>query len=66
MNANKGANLPPRPTIKQAAEYHQVDIKTIRRWIQQGRITAHRVGPRLLRLDRESVLSLGRPVGGAA
>ena len=50
-------------TLQQAAEYHQVDIKTIRRWIQQGRITAYRVGPRLLRLDRESVVGLGRKVG---
>jgi excisionase family DNA binding protein len=57
--------LPPRPTIKQAADYHQVDIKTIRRWIQQGRITAVRVGPRLLRLDRDSVINIGRRIGGA-
>jgi excisionase family DNA binding protein len=57
--------LPPRPTIRQAAEYHQVDIKTIRRWIQQGRITAHRVGPRLLRLDRDSVINVGRRIGAA-
>jgi excisionase family DNA binding protein len=53
MNNHQGP--PPRPTIKQAAEYHHMDIKTVRRWIQQGRITAHRVGPRLLRLDRDSV-----------
>jgi excisionase family DNA binding protein len=61
-----GAALPPRPTIKQAAEYHGVDVKTIRRWIAAGRLTAHRVGPRMLRLERDAVLRLGRPVGGAA
>lgn len=33
---------------------------------RSGRLTAHRVGPRLLRLNREEVLQLGRPVGGAA
>jgi excisionase family DNA binding protein len=58
--------LPPRPTIKQAAEYHQVDVKTIRRWIQEGRLSAHRVGPRLLRLDRDSVINVGRRIGGAS
>jgi excisionase family DNA binding protein len=56
--------LPPRPTIKQAAEFHQVDEKTIRRWIQQGHIRAHRVGPRLLRLDRDSVINVGRRIDG--
>ena len=28
-----GADLPPRPSIRQAAEFHGVDQKTIRRWI---------------------------------
>jgi excisionase family DNA binding protein len=51
-------------TIRQAAEYHQVDEKTIRRWIQAGRIRAQRVGPRLLRLDRDSVINIGRRAGG--
>jgi excisionase family DNA binding protein len=53
-------------TIREAAEFHRVDIKTIRRYIQQGRIKAYRVGPRMLRLDRQSVVNLGRRVGGAA
>jgi excisionase family DNA binding protein len=57
-------DLPPRPTIKQAAEFHGVDDKTIRRWIAGGRLTAYRVGPRLIRLDRDSVLKLGRQIGG--
>jgi excisionase family DNA binding protein len=58
--------LPPQPTIKQVAEYFGVNIRTIRRWIGQGLLTAHRVGPRLIRIDRESVLKLANPVGGAA
>lgn len=60
-----GADLPPRPSIRQAAEFHGVDQKTIRRWIAQGRLTAQRIGPRLIRLDRDEVLSLGRRIGGA-
>jgi excisionase family DNA binding protein len=49
-----------------AAEYHRVDIKTIRRYIQQGHIKAYRLGPRMLPLDRDSVVNLGRRVGGQA
>jgi hypothetical protein len=30
------------------------------------RLTAQRIGPRLIRLDRDEVLSLGRRIGGAA
>jgi excisionase family DNA binding protein len=43
-----------------------VDEKTVRRWISQGRLTAYRVGPRLIRVDRESILKLASPIGGAA
>ena len=66
LNQWTGAAFPPRPIIKQAAGYHGVDVKTIRRWIAAGRLTAHCVGPRLLRLERDEVLKLGRPVGDAA
>lgn len=65
--ANKQAeDLPPWMTIPQASKYHNVDDTTTRRWIAQGRLIAHRVGPRLIRVERESVLSLGRRIGGGA
>ncbi|MGA9676713.1 MAG: helix-turn-helix domain-containing protein [Mycobacterium sp.] len=54
--------VPPR----QAAEFFGVDVRTVRRWISDGRLTAHRVGPRLIRIDRESILRLANPIGGAA
>lgn len=66
MKHNNGAHLPAQPTIRQAAEHFSVDAKTIRRWIAQGRLTAYRVGPRLIRVDRESILKLASPIGGAA
>jgi excisionase family DNA binding protein len=66
QNQTHAANLPPRPSIRQAAEFHGVDQKTIRRWIAQGRLSAHRVGPRLIRLDRDEVLTLGRRIGASA
>ena len=43
-----------------------VDPKTVRRYISQGRLKAARVGPRLIRIERESLESLGKPVGGGA
>lgn len=55
--------LPPRPSIQQAADWIGVDPKTIRRWIAQGRIKAVRVGPRLIRIERESLIALATPVG---
>jgi excisionase family DNA binding protein len=65
MHIKTGAQLPPHPTQKQAAEFIGVDVKTIRRWIAQGRLVAYRVGPRLIRVDRESILKLASPIGGA-
>jgi excisionase family DNA binding protein len=66
MQSQTGANLPPRPGIRQAAEHHGVDQGTIRRWIAQGRLGAQRIGPRLIRLDRDEVLGLRGRIGDAA
>jgi len=65
-NQTIGAQLPPQPTIKQTAEYLSVDTRSIRRWIAQGRLTAYHVGPRLIRIDRDSLPKPATPVGGAA
>jgi excisionase family DNA binding protein len=62
---NQTGALPPQPTIKQTADYFGVDVKTIRRWIVQGRLIAYRVGPRLIRVDRESIVKLASPIGAA-
>jgi excisionase family DNA binding protein len=58
--------LPAKPSIGQTAEFLNIDPKTVRRYIAQGRLTACRIGPRLIRVDRQSVLDLARPIGGAA
>ncbi len=57
--------LPPQVPLKQAAQFFGVDVRTVRRWISDGRLVAYRVGPRLIRVDRDSVLRLAQPVGGA-
>lgn len=57
------AELPPRATISQAAKYLGVDETTVRRWIAQGRLKGYRVGPRLIRIDRDSITKLCKPIG---
>jgi len=52
--------LPRWVTIKQAVEYYQLDPKTIRRMIALGKLEARHVGERSIRVDRESLLELGR------
>lgn len=42
-------------TLKECAEELGVSVTTLRRWVADGRITAHRVGPRLIRLDLDQV-----------
>lgn len=51
-------------TLAQAALHFQVSTKTIRRWISLGLIKAERVGPRLIRVDLESIEL--RPIGGGS
>lgn len=52
-------------TIQQAAEAIGVTDKTIRRRISEGTLLAYRVGPRAIRVDRDSLLTLARPLGAA-
>lgn len=57
--------LPAKVSIQRAAEHLGVDPKTIRRRIADGKLLAYRVGPRLIRVDRDSLLALAKPLGGA-
>jgi excisionase family DNA binding protein len=66
VQTGHGSQLPAFPTQRNAATYLGLSEKTIRRYIADGRLIAYRVGPRAIRLDRESVLALARPMGGAA
>ncbi|MEV6098654.1 helix-turn-helix domain-containing protein [Nocardia sp. NPDC051981] len=49
-------------SLRDAAAFAQVDIKTIRRWIDGGHLTAYRMGPRLLRVERSELLAVAKPV----
>ena len=47
---------------KEAAQLARVSVKTIDRWIAEGRIEAYRYGPRLVRINPESIENLGKAI----
>lgn len=49
-------------TIRDAAELSRVSEKSIRRYIAQGRLSAARLGPKLIRIDPASLASLSTPL----
>lgn len=42
-------------STEDAAAYYKVSKKTVRRWIDEGRITGYRVGPRYIRVDLDEI-----------
>jgi hypothetical protein len=55
------AELPRWVTMKQAAEYYQVSSNLIRALIAHEQLDARRIGgTKAIRVDRESLLQLGR------
>jgi excisionase family DNA binding protein len=36
-------------------DHYDVSPQTVRRWIASGKITAHRIGPRLIRVDLDEI-----------
>lgn len=49
----------------EAAEYMRVNDSTIRRWINKGLLPAQRVGPRLLRIQRDDLDAMKQSVSEA-
>jgi excisionase family DNA binding protein len=52
--------LPPLLRIRQAADAVGMSYNTIRRRITDGSLVAYRVGPKEIRVDRDSLLKLAR------
>lgn len=48
-------SMPEYITIRDAAQRYGISTTTLRRYITQNRITAHRVGPKLIRLEAAQV-----------
>jgi excisionase family DNA binding protein len=42
-------------TMKEAAEALGVSYRSVRRWVREGRIPAHRLGPRTVRIADEDL-----------
>jgi len=61
---SKRLSQPPRRylTLSDAAGWLSLDEKTLRRWVSQGRLTAYRVGPKLIRLDADEIENMIRVV----
>ncbi|QDP44622.1 excise [Mycobacterium phage NothingSpecial] len=55
--------MPQRASIQQTADFLGVSTKTVRRYIADGKLKAVRLGPRLIRVERDSVEALMRPIG---
>jgi excisionase family DNA binding protein len=53
-------------SLSAAAEFANVHPRTLRRYIASGRLTAYRVGPRLIKIDLNELEASFQPVGGAA
>lgn len=53
-------------SVQEVADQFGVSTKTVRRYIADGRLTAYRVGPKLIRIDADQARQqlLGEPVGG--
>jgi excisionase family DNA binding protein len=49
-------------TKTEAAKLAGVSIKTIDRWISQGRIKAYRLGPRLVRIEEKSLFEVWKRI----
>ncbi|BBY41800.1 helix-turn-helix domain-containing protein [Mycolicibacterium celeriflavum] len=56
-------SLPALLSIQQSADVFGLSAKTIRRWLAEGRIKGCRLGKRTIRIDRDSLLAVARPMG---
>lgn len=62
----KSSALPSMLSMSETAHVLGLSERTVRRYIASGQLRAHRLGPRMIRVERESVSGLLRPIGGAA
>jgi excisionase family DNA binding protein len=57
---NAAGSLPALVSVREIAEATGLSTKTVRRLIAAGKLPAVRLGPRSLRVERETVLELLR------
>jgi excisionase family DNA binding protein len=51
-------------TVNQAAKITKVHANTIRNWIARGLLPAHRMGERLVRINKSDLDALATPIVG--
>lgn len=49
----------PSVSTQATAEYYQISGRTVRKMISIGDLKAKRIGPKTIRIDRDSLLELG-------
>ncbi len=49
-------------SLNEAAVYADIHPRTLRRYVSAGRLSAYRLGPRLLRVDLNEVDAILRPI----
>jgi excisionase family DNA binding protein len=49
-------------SLAAGAAYSDVSVRTLRRYIAQGRLTGYRVGPRLVKVDLNELRKLASPI----
>lgn len=52
-------------SLAAGAAFADVSVRTLRRYIAQGRLTGYRVGPRLVKVDLSELEQLARPIPAA-
>lgn len=69
MNSHKGPGGPRERasernllSLRDAADEVGVCVKTLRRWIADGRLIGYRLGPRAIRIDAAELRSLAQPL----
>ena len=52
--------------LTEAADLCGVNYRTVRRWVQSGRLKAVRVGPKLLKVNAADIDAMLQPLTGGA
>jgi excisionase family DNA binding protein len=70
QGSRKRSGRPPSTALRlvslaAGAAFADVSVRTLRRYIAQGRLTGYRVGPRLVKVDLHELEQLARPIPAA-